>query len=206
MTAIVDTLLEDLDDLSSTMATNLTNKGVTASASDGLTTLANKIADISQNDYLYEHPDEFTCTNPSTNSNVWLLDNDLSLELPLNFILDFDYKGNINEARAGLYSISNLAQRNYILSVQISTNDYVGVYRTTSTTGVNSGRLSANNNEYHNCKIIVCNSVGIWVLNNTNVGVVSGLNWITSKNNYTIGVWTYNSGTAYLKNLKLIEL
>lgn len=42
------TLNGALSQLGETMATNLTNKGVTASASDGLTTLAGKIANISQ--------------------------------------------------------------------------------------------------------------------------------------------------------------
>ena len=39
-------LMSELETLGQTMATNLTNKGVTASASDGLTTLAGKIANI----------------------------------------------------------------------------------------------------------------------------------------------------------------
>lgn len=42
------TLNGALSELGETMATNLTAKGVTASASDGLTTLAGKIANISQ--------------------------------------------------------------------------------------------------------------------------------------------------------------
>ena len=39
-------LMSELEDLGELMATNLTSKGVTASASDGLTTLAGKISQI----------------------------------------------------------------------------------------------------------------------------------------------------------------
>lgn len=40
-------LMSELEDLGELMATNLTSKGVTASANDGLTTLANKVLQIS---------------------------------------------------------------------------------------------------------------------------------------------------------------
>lgn len=43
---MTDLLNESLQDLGETFATNLTNKGVTSSASEGLTTLANKILNI----------------------------------------------------------------------------------------------------------------------------------------------------------------
>ena len=39
-------LMSELETLGQTMATNITAKGVTASASDGLTTLAGKISQI----------------------------------------------------------------------------------------------------------------------------------------------------------------
>ena len=41
-------LMDELEDLGKALATNLTNKGVNASYTDGLTTLANKILNISQ--------------------------------------------------------------------------------------------------------------------------------------------------------------
>lgn len=72
-------LFSELEDLGELMATNITSKGVSASASDGLTTLANKVLDISHSvsvKVVWVEPDGDTSMRPS-NLNVGLRENDI---------------------------------------------------------------------------------------------------------------------------------
>lgn len=73
MTNDTSTLNGALSQLGETMASNLTAKGVTASASDGLTTLASKVNDIStlpgENWLIYTYQNEHT--EPSSTYDPW---------------------------------------------------------------------------------------------------------------------------------------
>ena len=65
----VNTLNGSLEILGETLATNISSKGVSASASDGLTTLANKVLDISHSvsvKVVWVEPDGDTSLRPST--------------------------------------------------------------------------------------------------------------------------------------------
>ena len=128
---------------------------------------------------------------------------DESLNLPSKFVLDFDYKGT-NQARTGLFNSST--SENYNIDVQVTTNDYVGIHRSTSTTGVDSGRLTADNTQYHNCQIIVDGTTVTWILGGTNTSSAT-VPWITSNplHYLIVEVWR-NSATAYIKNLKIKAL
>lgn len=94
---------------------------------------------------------------------------------------------------------------NYSLFVQIATNDYVGVYRDTSTHGLDSGRLSADNTQYHNCKISLSNGTATWLLGGTN-SASANINWVSSHNPYTLGFSVWKTGTVYMKNIKIKPL
>ena len=75
----VNTLNGSLEILGETLATNISSKGVSASASDGLTTLANKVLDISHSvsvKVVWVEPDGDTSLRPST-LNVGLRENDI---------------------------------------------------------------------------------------------------------------------------------
>lgn len=75
----VNTLNGSLEILGETLATNISSKGVSASASDGLTTLANKVLDISHSvsvKVVWVEPDGDTSRRPS-NLNVGLRENDI---------------------------------------------------------------------------------------------------------------------------------
>ena len=157
-------------------------------------------------DCIYCHLNEITVTRASSSETTTLIDETLSLTLPSDFTLSYDYKGNINNARLGLFSEETInTNRNYSLTVQIASNDYVGVYRDTSTHGLDSGRLTASNNEYHECKISNNNGTVTWLLGGTNSATAS-IDWITTKNPYRLGVWTWSTGTVYAKNIKIKPL
>ena len=117
--------------------------------------------------------------------------------------MDFDYKGS-NQARVGLfYSASN---ENYNIDVQVDTNDYVGVHRSTSTSGMNSSRLTADNTIYHNCKITVDGTTVTWLLGGTNTGSAT-VSWVTNnKPQYLVCEMWKTGATAYVKNLKIKAL
>lgn len=83
----VNTLNGSLEILGETLATNISSKGVSASASDGLTTLANKVLDISHSvsvKVVWVEPDGDTSRRPST-LNVGLRENDIPVA---NYILN----------------------------------------------------------------------------------------------------------------------
>ena len=150
--------------------------------------------------------DEWNATRSSSSETVTQIDNDISLTLPSDFILSYDYKGNITNARFGVFQKSTInSSRNYSLSTQIASNDYVGVYRDTSTHGMDNGRLTADNTEYHSCEIKSENGTVTWLLGGTN-SISASINWITSHNPYGIGVHTWNTGTVYVQNIKIKPL
>lgn len=75
----VNTLNGSLEILGETLATNISSKGVSASASDGLTTLANKVLDISHSvsvKVVWVEPDGDTSRRPST-LNIGLNENNI---------------------------------------------------------------------------------------------------------------------------------
>lgn len=75
----VNTLNGSLEILGETLATNISSKGVSASASDGLTTLANKVLDISHSvsvKVVWVEPDGDTSMRPST-LNIRLRENNI---------------------------------------------------------------------------------------------------------------------------------
>ena len=75
----VNTLNGSLEILGETLATNISSKGVSASASDGLTTLANKVLDISHSvsvKVVWVEPDGDTSMRPST-LNMGLRENNI---------------------------------------------------------------------------------------------------------------------------------
>ena len=128
---------------------------------------------------------------------------DNSFDLPSHFVLDFDYKGS-GTARTGLYNSGS--SENYNIDVQVSSNDYVGVHRSTSVTGMDSGRLTADNTQYHNCKITVNGTTVTWLLGGTNSSSAT-VSWISSKPLHYIVAETWaNGSSAYVKNLKLKAL
>ena len=157
-------------------------------------------------DCLYAHLSETSFTSNSTSNQVQKLDNNLSVTLPSNWELSFDYKGNITNARFGLIPVSNTSSTpTYSLFVQISSNDYVGVYRDGSTHGMDSGRLTADNTTYQNCKISGTSSTVTWLLGGTNTSTAN-INWVSTKNPFLLGVWTFNKNTVYVQNIKIKAL
>ena len=75
----VNTLNGSLEILGETLATNISSKGVSASASDGLTTLANKVLDISHSvsvKVVWVEPDGDTSLRPPT-LNMGLNENNI---------------------------------------------------------------------------------------------------------------------------------
>ena len=157
-------------------------------------------------DCLYAHLSETSFTSNSTSDQVQKLDNNLSVTLPSNWELSFDYKGNITNARFGLIPTSNTSSNpNYSLFVQIASNDYVGVYRDTSTHGMDSGRLTADNTQYHNCKISGTSSTVTWLLSGTN-SATANIGWVSTKNPYFLGLYTFNKNTVYVQNIKIKPL
>ena len=142
----------------------------------------------------------YTSTGTSTQYKKII---DASFDLPSKFVLDFDYKGS-NQARTGLFKSST--NENYNLDVQVDTNDYVGVHRSTSTTGMDSGRLTADNTQYHNCKITVDGTSVTWLLGGSNSSS-STVSWITNNPLHYVLVEVWKIGaTVYVKNLKLKAL
>ena len=289
MTNDTNTLNGALQELGETIANNLQTMGVTdASASDGLTTLANRILDIQSGmeftltgdksvlsaydnetltltasfftgftvelydnddvlvdemtdnedgtysytysatgagdigfyakvgtlvseiyvveDCLYAHIPEWNYQRSSNAETVISFDDNLSLNLPSSFTLEWDYKGTIKTGRFGLFPKTSTLGWNYSLSVQIDTNDYDGIYRDTSTHGMDSGRLTADNTQYNNCKIIYNNNAVTWLLGGTNTATANNITWITSHNPYTLGLWVWKTGTNYVKNVKIKPL
>ena len=82
----VNTLNGSLEILGETLATNISSKGVSASASDGLTTLANKVLDISHSvsvKVVWVERDGDTSMRPST-INMGLSENNIPVA---NYIL-----------------------------------------------------------------------------------------------------------------------
>ena len=145
---------------------------------------------------------EWSYTSTGTTTQYQKIINE-SLNLPSKFVLDFDYKGT-NQARTGLFNSST--NDNYNIDVQVSTNDYVGVYRSTLTTGMDSGRLTADNTQYHNCQIIVDGTTVTWILGGTNTSSAT-VSWITSTPLHYLIVEVWKKGaTAYIKNLKVKAL
>jgi len=156
-------------------------------------------------DCIFAYPEETSFTSTWTSDHFMNIFN-LNLNLPSNFKLEFEYKGNIKHGRFGLIPSNNTSGNpNYSLFVQINTNDYVGVYRSTSTSGLDSGRLSADNTQYHNCQIIKDGNTCTWVLGGTNTASAS-ITWVDSHNPYTLGAGVYNLGTNYLKNITIKPL
>lgn len=156
-------------------------------------------------DCLYARVTEWSYTKLNTTENVTKLDTDLSLTLPNSFTMEWDYKGNISGGRFGVYPTSNLSNRYYSLSVQIDTNDYDGIYRDTSTHGMDSGRLTTDNTQYNSCKISYTSTSATWLLGGTN-SATANISFINNHNPYTIGLWAWKTGTIYVKNLKIKPL
>lgn len=154
-------------------------------------------------DCIYAHLPEYTLTRNSSSEVCTLIDNNLSLTLPSNFSFEYDYKGALNNARFGLFDSQYYnSNRNYSLTTQLGATDYTGVYRDTSTHGLDSGKLYTDTTQYNNCKITSNNGTVTWLLGGTNSASTS-IDWITTHNPYVIGTQTWNTGTIYIKNLKL---
>ena len=158
-------------------------------------------------DCLYAYLDEWTYNSNSTSDRNTRIDDSLSLNLPSQFILDFEYKGSIRNGRFGLIpaNSSSTGQPNYYIVVQVASNDYVGVWRDTSTHGLDSGRLSADNTVYNQCRLSIQNNVFTCLLGGTN-SATANVNYISTHNPYTIGIYTFNTGTNSVRNIKLKPL
>lgn len=157
-------------------------------------------------DCIYTHIPEYSLTRSSSSEVCTLIDNNLSVTLPANFSFEYDYKGALLNARFGLFDSAYYgSSRNYSFTTQLGTTDYTGVYRDTSTHGLDDGKLYTDTTSYHNCKITSNNGVVTWLLGGTNSASAS-INWVTSHNPYVIGTQTWNTGTIYVKNLKLKPL
>ena len=154
-------------------------------------------------DCIYAHLEEYSLTRSSSSEVCTLIDSNLSLTLPSNFTFEYDYKGALSNARFGLFDSAYYnSNRNYSLTTQLGSTDYTGVYRDTSTHGLDSGKLYTDTTQYNSCKITSQNGTVTWLLGGTNSASAS-LDWITSHNPYVIGTQTWNAGTIYVKNLKL---
>lgn len=164
---------------------------------DGLT------SELEIEDCIYTHLSEYSLTRSSSSEVCTLIDSNLSLTLPSNFSFEYDYKGALNNARFGLFDNQYYnSNRNYSLTTQLGATDYTGVFRDTSTHGLDSGKLYTDTTQYNSCKITYQNGIATWLLGGTNSASAS-LDWITSHNPYVIGTQTWNTGTIYVKNLKL---
>ena len=119
----VNTLNGSLEILGETLATNISSKGVSASASDGLTTLANKVLDISHSvsvKVVWVEPDGDTSLRPST-LNFGLKENGTSVA---NYILNTG-----NEWSATVYYLDSSLTYTWLPP------DVLRYYRTSSVDG-----------------------------------------------------------------------
>lgn len=176
-------------------------------AGDGDVTLSATVDSLTSTvnieDCIYARTSEYTLTRSSSSEVCTLIDSNLSLTLPANFSFEYDYKGALSNARFGLFDSAYYnSNRNYSLTTQLGSSDYTGVYRDTSTHGLDSGKLYTDTTTYHNCKITIENGTATWLLGGTNSASAS-IDWITSHNPYVIGTQTWNTGTIYVNNIKL---
>lgn len=177
------------------------------SAGDGDVTISATADGLSSSveieDCIYAHISEYSLTRSSSTEVCTLIDSNLSVTLPSNFTFEYDYKGALSNARFGLFDSAYYnSNRNYSLTTQLGSSDLTGVYRDTSTHGLDSGRLYTDTTQYNNCKITVENGTATWLLGGTNSANAS-IDWISSHNPYVIGTQTWNTGTVYIKNIKL---
>lgn len=169
-------------------------------------TADNMESELAIEDCIYAKLSEYTLTRSSSSEVCTLIDSNLRLTLPINFSFEYDYKGALNNARFGLFDSQYYnSNRNYSLTTQLGATDYTGVYRDTSTHGLDSGKLYTDTTQYNSCKITITNGTVTWLLGGTNSASVN-LDWITSHNPYVIGTQTWSTGTIYVKNLKLKPL
>ncbi len=166
-------------------------------AGEGLT------SEVHIEDCIYAHLSEYSLTRSSSSEVCTLIDNDLSITLPSDFSFEYDYKGALNNARFGLFDSAYYnSNRNYSLTTQLGATDYTGVYRDTSTHGLDDGKLYTDTTQYNSCKITCKDGTATWLLGGINSASAS-IDWITSHNPYVIGSQTWNTGTVYVKNIKL---
>lgn len=157
-------------------------------------------------DCIYTHIPEYSLTRSSSSEVCTLIDNNLSLTLPSNFSFECEYKGALSNARFGLFDSAYYgSSRNYSFTTQLGNGEYTGVYRDTSTHGLDSGKLYTDTTKYNSCKITSNNGVVTWLLGGTN-SASANIDWVTTHNPYVIGTQTWNTGTIYVKNIKLKPL
>jgi len=166
----------------------------------------NLTSELKIEDCIYAKLSEYSLTRSSSSEVCTLIDNNLSLTLPSNFSFEYDYKGALNNARFGLFDSQYYnSNRNYSLTTQLGATDYTGVYRDTSTHGLDSGKLYTDTTQYNSCKITSNNGTVTWLLGGTNRASTS-IDWIATHNPYVIGTQTWNTGSIYVKNLKIKSL
>ena len=155
---------------------------------------------------MFTYLDEVSYTSTGDYNNYFKITDNDALTLPNKFELTFELKGNSHFDRFGLIK-QNYSQSDssYGFYVQVSFNDYVGVLRATSTTGLNNGRLSTDNTQYHECKISRDGNTFTWLLGGTN-SASSTVTW-TDNYVYHLVFWLFESGgQASVRNVKLKAL
>lgn len=177
------------------------------SAGDGDVTISATADGLSSSvnieDCIYARTNEYSLTLSSSSDTLTPIDSNLSVTLPSNFTFEYDYKGALTNARFGLFDRAYYgSSRNYSLTTQLGSAEYTPVYRDTSTHGLDSGKLYTDTTSYNNCKITVEDGTATWLLGGTTSSNAS-IDWVTSHNPYVIGTHTWNTGTIYVKNIKL---
>ena len=160
---------------------------------------------ITIEDCLYTQISEISQVSSQTGTDLCvLLDNDLSLDLSsMDFEFSVDAKTDINGSRLLLGSKQSVSSTNYSIGSNRDSSRISAVYRDTSTSVW--GTSYTRDNNYHSFKFVKENSSFTAYVDNTSQGSQS-LSWWSDYSDYTLYFDCWQSGTIYVKNLKIKPL
>ena len=143
-----------------------------------------------------------TSTQSGTD-NIVLLDNDFTANLPSKFEFSADIKTNINGARLLLGSKANASSVYYCIGSNRDSSRISAVHRSTSTSvwGISYSK----DNDYHSFKFTRDNSSFTAYVDNTSQGSQT-ISWFDNYTDYTLYIDVWQSGTIYVRNIKLKPL
>lgn len=196
------------------LASNLTSMGVTASGTEGLTNLIEKINSIPTisitKQAFFTMEEQTIAVWNGTQCNT--IDSTMFpiITIPTNWSLEWEWKANSNNSytygRIGIVPYANLSNGNpqRTIHFQYDTENGSGelCYGNRSTSTNTVGRISTSVYSYHKCKLIGNGNIISAYIDDNYKGNMN-LSWISSYNPYVIGIFgTSNTGVNFdVKNV-----
>ena len=150
-------------------------------------------------------PTEISQPAQGNGDHSWLLDNDLTIDLPTNCEITFKVKTTSCCSRFGIYSKSQITSSvsNYGFGESNSSSEIGAFYRATTSQGWGTNESSPTS--YHSFKFVKEGTTITAYVDDNSKGSQT-FSWIGNYSDYTFGFWTWGTGTITVKDIMVKAL